>query len=63
MHALVTLIYSMGYAGSLEAAFSILAIRDGVVPHTLNLATLDPAFGFTMVKDAPVSPSELLCIC
>eukprot|EP00752_Nemacystus_decipiens_P007358 g6580.t1 len=45
----------LGAAGSLEAAFSLLALRDGIVPHTLNLATPDPAFGFTMVKDAPVS--------
>ncbi|CAN0210423.1 unnamed protein product, partial [Hapterophycus canaliculatus] len=43
----------LGAAGSLEAAFSILAIRDGIVPHTLNLATPEPPFGFTMVRDAP----------
>lgn len=49
-------------AGSLEAAFSILAVRDGVVPHTLNLAAPDPAFGFTMVKDSPVSP-DAVTIC
>ncbi|CAN0053797.1 unnamed protein product [Scytosiphon promiscuus] len=43
----------LGAAGSLEAAFSILAIRDGIVPHTLNLANPEPPFEFTMVKDAP----------
>ncbi|CAM9687779.1 unnamed protein product [Laminaria digitata] len=44
----------LGAAGSLEAAFSILAIRDGVVPHTLNLATPEPACGFTFVKTRPM---------
>ncbi|CAB1104920.1 unnamed protein product [Ectocarpus sp. CCAP 1310/34] len=49
----------LGAAGSLEAAFSILALRDGVVPHTLNLATPDPTFGFTMVKGAPAKMDDL----
>jgi 3-oxoacyl-[acyl-carrier-protein] synthase II len=31
------------YAGALEAAFAILAIRDGRVPQTLNLINPDPA--------------------
>jgi 3-oxoacyl-[acyl-carrier-protein] synthase II len=30
------------YAGALEAAFAILAIRDGRVPLTLNLINPDP---------------------
>lgn len=41
--------------GSLEAAFSILSLGDGLIPHTLNLATADPDFRFTLVKDTPVS--------
>ncbi|CAN0304020.1 unnamed protein product [Pylaiella littoralis] len=45
----------LGAAGSLEAAFSILAVRDGVVPHTLNLTKPEPAFEFTMVKGAPAT--------
>lgn len=44
----------LNLAGSLEAAFSVLALRDGVVPHTLNLATPEPACGFTFVKTRPV---------
>lgn len=44
----------LGAAGSLEAAFSILALRDGLVPHTLNLDTPDPVFHFAHAKDAPV---------
>lgn len=33
----------LGAAGALEAVFSILALRDGVLPPTLNLETPDPA--------------------
>jgi 3-oxoacyl-[acyl-carrier-protein] synthase II len=32
----------LGAAGGLEAIFTILALRDGVVPPTLNLETPDP---------------------
>ncbi|CAM9184221.1 unnamed protein product [Ascophyllum nodosum] len=44
----------LGAAGSLEAAFSVLALRDGVAPHTVNLVNPDPQMVFTLVKDAPV---------
>ena len=32
----------LGAAGGLEAAFAIMAIRDGVVPPTINLENSDP---------------------
>jgi 3-oxoacyl-[acyl-carrier-protein] synthase II len=32
----------LGAAGVVEAIFSILAIRDGVAPPTINLQTPDP---------------------
>ena len=32
----------LGAAGAVEAAFSVLAIRDGVVPPTINLDNPDP---------------------
>jgi 3-oxoacyl-[acyl-carrier-protein] synthase II len=32
----------LGAAGGLEAVFSVLALRDGIVPPTLNLETPDP---------------------
>jgi 3-oxoacyl-[acyl-carrier-protein] synthase II len=35
--------HAMGAAGGLEAALAALAIRDGVVPPTINLDDLDPA--------------------
>lgn len=62
-HALHLCLDSTRPAGSLEAAFSILSVRDSIVPHTLNLATPDPAFGFTLVKDAPVSQTVSIVVC
>jgi 3-oxoacyl-[acyl-carrier-protein] synthase II len=44
----------LGAAGGVEAIFSILALRDQVVPATLNLLTLDPAAaGLDVVAGAP----------
>src|SRR6266702_4664382 len=34
--------HCLGAAGALEAIFSLLAIRDGVLPPTINLETPDP---------------------
>lgn len=39
----------LGAAGAVEAVFSILAIRDGVVPPTLNLEDPDQDFGIDLV--------------
>ncbi|MDH3401917.1 MAG: beta-ketoacyl-ACP synthase II, partial [Chromatiales bacterium] len=33
----------LGAAGAVEAIFSVLAIRDGVIPPTINLENPDPA--------------------
>lgn len=49
-----------GFVGALEATFSILALRDGVVPHTLNLKEPHPTFGFTLVRDQPVRGSSCM---
>jgi 3-oxoacyl-[acyl-carrier-protein] synthase II len=35
--------HCLGAAGAVEAAFTVLAIRDDVVPPTINLETADPA--------------------
>jgi 3-oxoacyl-[acyl-carrier-protein] synthase II len=34
--------HCLGAAGAIEAIFSLLAIRDGVLPPTINLETADP---------------------
>jgi len=34
--------HMLGAAGAVEAIFSLLAIRDGVLPPTINLETVDP---------------------
>jgi len=35
--------HMLGAAGAVESAFSVLAIRDGIVPPTINLENIDPA--------------------
>jgi 3-oxoacyl-[acyl-carrier-protein] synthase II len=48
----------LGAAGAIEALFSVLAIRDGKVPPTINIATLDPAceaLGIDFTRDHAVS--------
>ena len=42
----------LGAAGSVEAIFSILAIRDGVVPPTLNLENPSPSCDIDLVPKA-----------
>ena len=39
----------LGAAGAVEAVFSVLAIRDGVVPPTLNLEEPDREYGIDLV--------------
>ena len=41
----------LGAAGSVEAIFSILAIRDGVVPPTLNLDNPSPSCDIDLVPN------------
>jgi 3-oxoacyl-[acyl-carrier-protein] synthase II len=44
----------LGAAGAVEAIFSVLAIRDGIVPPTINLKELDPdCAGLDFVCDRP----------
>jgi 3-oxoacyl-(acyl-carrier-protein) synthase len=37
--------HTLGAAGAIEAAASVIALRDGFLPPTANLRTPDPAFG------------------
>jgi 3-oxoacyl-[acyl-carrier-protein] synthase II len=41
----------LGGAGSLEAGITVLALRDQIAPPMTNIQQVDPACGFTLVKD------------
>ena len=43
----------LGGAGSVEAVFSVLALRDQVVPPTLNLDEPSEAWGIDLVPHQP----------
>lgn len=44
----------LGAAGAVEAAFTVLAISQNAIPHTLNLETPDPLFSFQLVQGKPL---------
>jgi 3-oxoacyl-[acyl-carrier-protein] synthase II len=43
----------LGAAGALEAILSVLAVRDGVAPPTINLDNLDPAIDLDVIGADP----------
>ena len=45
--------HSLGAAGAVEAVLTVQALRDGVVPPTLNLKDLDPAIHLDVVSGSP----------
>ncbi|MGE2836238.1 KasA/KasB family beta-ketoacyl-ACP synthase [Mycobacterium sp. SMC-4] len=45
--------HSMGAAGAIEAILTVQALRDGVVPPTRNLRTLDPEIDLDVVTGEP----------
>lgn len=45
--------HSVGAVGAVEAGLTVLALRDQVVPPTLNLANLDPEIDLDVVADKP----------
>ncbi len=45
--------HSLGAAGAVEAVLTVQALRDGVIPPTLNLKTLDPEIDLDVVADRP----------
>ncbi len=48
----------LGAAGALEAVFTVLAVRDGIAPPTINLDNLDPAITLDVIgKDPRTLPS------
>ncbi len=45
--------HMLGAAGAVEAIFSLLAIRDGIVPPTINLAEQDPECNMNCTANTP----------
>lgn len=45
--------HSVGAVGALEAAISVLTLRDQVIPPTLNLENQDPEVDLDVVRDKP----------
>ena len=45
--------HAMGGAGAIEAIFCACAMRDGVIPPTMNYETADPACDLDYVPNAP----------
>ncbi|MCV7106923.1 MULTISPECIES: 3-oxoacyl-ACP synthase KasB [Mycolicibacterium] len=45
--------HSVGAVGAVESILTVLALRDGVVPPTLNLKNLDPEIDLDVVADQP----------
>ncbi len=43
----------LGAAGALESVFTVLAVRDGVAPPTINLDELDPHVGLDVIGADP----------
>jgi beta-ketoacyl ACP synthase len=45
--------HSVGAVGAVESILTVLALRDGVIPPTLNLRNLDPEVDLDVVADKP----------
>lgn len=45
--------HSVGAVGAVEAILTVLAVRDGVIPPTLNLRNLDPQIDLDVVTGEP----------
>jgi beta-ketoacyl ACP synthase len=45
--------HSVGAVGAVESILTVLALRDGVIPPTLNLENLDPEIDLDVVSKAP----------
>jgi beta-ketoacyl ACP synthase len=45
--------HSVGAVGAVESILTVLALRDGVIPPTLNLKNLDPEIDLDVVSGAP----------
>jgi beta-ketoacyl ACP synthase len=45
--------HSIGAVGALESILTVMALRDGVIPPTLNLHNLDPEIDLDVVAGEP----------
>lgn len=45
--------HSVGAVGALESVLTILSVREGIIPPTLNLDNQDPAINLDVVKGVP----------
>uniref|UniRef100_UPI0028AEF04E beta-ketoacyl synthase N-terminal-like domain-containing protein n=1 Tax=Mycolicibacterium sp. TaxID=2320850 RepID=UPI0028AEF04E len=45
--------HSVGAVGAVESILTVMALRDGIVPPTLNLKNLDPEVNLDVVADEP----------
>ncbi len=45
--------HSLGAAGAVESVLTVQALRDGVIPPTRNLKTIDPEIALDVVADRP----------
>jgi 3-oxoacyl-(acyl-carrier-protein) synthase len=53
--------HAMGAAGALEAVASVLSVRDGLIPPTVNLQDRDPQCALDVVAGA-ARPARLRCV-
>ena len=54
--------HMLGAAGAVEALASVLALRDGIVPPTLNLDTPDPECDLDYTPNKPVKADLTIAI-
>jgi beta-ketoacyl ACP synthase len=47
--------YSIGAVGAVESILTVLALRDGIIPPTLNLRNLDPQIDLDVVAEEPLA--------
>lgn len=45
--------HSIGAVGALESVLTVLAVRDGIIPPTLNVDSQDPEIDLDVVKGEP----------
>jgi beta-ketoacyl ACP synthase len=55
--------HSLGASGAAESILTVLALRDGVVPPTLNLKNLDPEIDLDVVAGGPRAGNYEYAIC